>query len=224
MVYVTPEPRHKGWAHSPGESSSIRGDTARVTSFLAAGNQRAAAVWPVTLSLQLWQCLRLFLPTYSGGTPKLDNPGHRRDTATLASPSICPLPGGSCCCLFTRSVISDSLWPHDCSTPGFPVFHCLPEFAQTDVHWVSDAVQPSPPPSSPSPVAVEPATQETLGMVETPTTPVPKRCHRLCQQHRSASNSKGTAPRASGDTSDRCMAGGKRLLSRVTGGSPGRRN
>ena len=32
--------------------------------------------------------------------------------------------------------------PMDCSTPGFPVFHCLPEFAQTHVHGVSDAIQP----------------------------------------------------------------------------------
>ena len=31
----------------------------------------------------------------------------------------------------------------DCSTPGFPVLHYLPEFAQTHVHWVSDAIQPS---------------------------------------------------------------------------------
>ena len=39
----------------------------------------------------------------------------------------------------------------DCSTPGFPVFHYLPEFAQVHVHWVSDAIQPSHPLSSPSP-------------------------------------------------------------------------
>ena len=31
----------------------------------------------------------------------------------------------------------------DCSTPGFPVLHHLPEFAQIHVHWVSDAIQPS---------------------------------------------------------------------------------
>ena len=31
----------------------------------------------------------------------------------------------------------------NCSTPGFPVLHYLPEFAQTHVHWVSDAIQPS---------------------------------------------------------------------------------
>ena len=33
--------------------------------------------------------------------------------------------------------------PMDCSTPGFPVLHHLPELAQIHVHWVSDAVQPS---------------------------------------------------------------------------------
>ena len=41
--------------------------------------------------------------------------------------------------------------PMDCSTPGLPVYHQLPEFTQTHVHWVSDAVQPSHPLSSPSP-------------------------------------------------------------------------
>ena len=39
----------------------------------------------------------------------------------------------------------------DCSTPGLPVHHQLPEFTQTHVHWVSDAIQPSYPLSSPSP-------------------------------------------------------------------------
>ena len=41
----------------------------------------------------------------------------------------------------------------DCSTPGFPVLHYLPEFAQTHVHWVGDAIQPSHPllpPSAPA--------------------------------------------------------------------------
>ena len=33
----------------------------------------------------------------------------------------------------------------DCSTPGFPVHHHLPEFAKTHVHWVGDAIQPSHP-------------------------------------------------------------------------------
>ena len=38
----------------------------------------------------------------------------------------------------------------DCSTPGLPVLHHLPEFAQTHVHWVMDAIQPSHPLSLPS--------------------------------------------------------------------------
>ena len=41
--------------------------------------------------------------------------------------------------------------PMDCSTPGFPVHHQLPELAQTHVHWVGDAIQPSRPLPSPSP-------------------------------------------------------------------------
>ena len=39
----------------------------------------------------------------------------------------------------------------DCSKPGLPVHHQLPEFTQTHVHWVGDAIQPSHPISSPSP-------------------------------------------------------------------------
>ena len=44
--------------------------------------------------------------------------------------------------------------PMDCSTPGLPVHHQLPEFTQTHVHLVGDAIQPSHPLSSPSPPAV----------------------------------------------------------------------
>ena len=43
--------------------------------------------------------------------------------------------------------------PVDHSTPDLPVHHQLPESAQTHVHWVSDAIQPSHPLSSPSPPA-----------------------------------------------------------------------
>ena len=41
--------------------------------------------------------------------------------------------------------------PVDCSSPGFPVHHQHPELAQTHVHWVGDAIQPSHPLLSPSP-------------------------------------------------------------------------
>ena len=44
--------------------------------------------------------------------------------------------------------------PMNCSTPGLPVHHQLPESTQTHVHWVGDAIQPSHPLSSPSPSAL----------------------------------------------------------------------
>ena len=43
--------------------------------------------------------------------------------------------------------------PMDCSMPGFPVHHQLPEPTQTHVHCISDAIQPSHPLSSPSPAS-----------------------------------------------------------------------
>ena len=47
-------------------------------------------------------------------------------------------------------------YPTNCSTPGLPVHHQLPEFTKTHVHRVSDAIQPSHPLSSPSPSAPVP--------------------------------------------------------------------
>ena len=47
--------------------------------------------------------------------------------------------------LFTPSIISDFCDPMDCSLPGHPVLYHLPDPAQTHVHWVSDAIQPSHP-------------------------------------------------------------------------------
>ena len=52
--------------------------------------------------------------------------------------------------------------PLDCSTAGIPVHHQLPEFIQTHVHRVSDAIQPSHPLSSPSPPAFNPSQHQGL--------------------------------------------------------------
>ena len=52
--------------------------------------------------------------------------------------------------------------PMCCSTPGLPVRHQLPEFTQTHVHRVSDAIQPSHPLSSPSPPAPNPSQHQSL--------------------------------------------------------------
>ena len=48
------------------------------------------------------------------------------------------------------------------SMPGLPVHHQLPEFTQTQVHRVSDAIQPSHPLSSPSPPAPNPSQHQSL--------------------------------------------------------------
>ena len=52
--------------------------------------------------------------------------------------------------------------PMDCSMPGFPVLHCLLEFAQTHVHWIDDAVQPFHPLSLPSPPALSLSQHQAL--------------------------------------------------------------
>ena len=52
--------------------------------------------------------------------------------------------------------------PMNHSTPGLPVYHQLPEFTQTHVHRVSDAIQPSHPLSSPSPPAPDPSQHQSL--------------------------------------------------------------
>ena len=54
--------------------------------------------------------------------------------------------------------------PMDCSTPGFPIHHQLPELAQTQVHWVIDAIQPSHSLSSPSPPAFNLSQHQGLQM------------------------------------------------------------
>ena len=55
------------------------------------------------------------------------------------------------CCFSVAQSCPTLCDPMDCSTPGFPVLHQLPELAQTHIHWVSDAIQPSHPLSSTSP-------------------------------------------------------------------------
>ena len=64
---------------------------------------------------------------------------------------------------FSHSVMCNSLWPHEShSMPGLPVHQQLPEFMQTHVHQVSDAIQPSHPLSSTSPPAPNPFQNQGL--------------------------------------------------------------
>ena len=69
----------------------------------------------------------------------------------MAEPSpVVPFSSVQFCC----SVVADSLRPHELrSTSGLPVHHQLPEFTQTHVHCVGDAIQPPHPLPSPSPPA-----------------------------------------------------------------------
>ena len=59
---------------------------------------------------------------------------------------------GCCYCLVSKSCPTPCN-PMHCSMPGFLVLHYLPEFSQTHVQWVGDAIQPSHPLLLPSPPA-----------------------------------------------------------------------
>ena len=52
--------------------------------------------------------------------------------------------------------------PMNCTTPGLPVHHQLPEYTQTHVHYVGDDIQPSNPLLSPSPLAPNPSQHQSL--------------------------------------------------------------
>ena len=55
--------------------------------------------------------------------------------------SVCYSMSSSNCCYLTHIQVCQTLCdPMDCSTPGLPVYHQLPEFTQTHVHWVGDAI------------------------------------------------------------------------------------
>ena len=58
--------------------------------------------------------------------------------------------------------MSDSFWPHGLQHTKPPCLHYLPKFAQTHVHGVGDAIQPSHPLSSPSPLAFNPSQHQGL--------------------------------------------------------------
>ena len=62
----------------------------------------------------------------------------------------------------SRSVMSDFCNPMNRSTSGLPVHHQLPEFTQTHVYWVGDAIQPSHPLLSPSSPDLNPSQQQSL--------------------------------------------------------------
>ena len=67
-----------------------------------------------------------------------------------------------CCCCSVPKLYLTLCNPMDCSIPGFPVLHYLPEFDQIHVHWVDDTIQPFHPLSSPSSPAHNPSQHQGL--------------------------------------------------------------
>ena len=68
---------------------------------------------------------------------------------------------GAGCCSVAQSCLT-LCNPMDCSMPGFPVHHQIPELAKTHVHRVGDVTQPYHPLSSPSPPAFNPSQHQGL--------------------------------------------------------------
>ena len=97
----------------------------------------------------------------------LERPKIKADTVSIVSPSIShEVMGPDAMILVQFSSVAQSCPtlcdPMNHSTPGLPVCHQLPEFTQTHVHWVSDAIQPSHPLSSPSPPTPNPSQHQSF--------------------------------------------------------------
>ena len=120
-------------------------------------------VTPWTIAHQVPLSMEFSKQQYWSGLP-FPTPGDRPDPGIEPTTSVSPaLPGG----FFTTEPPGTPLLKHqfssvtqscptlcdpmNCSTPGLPVHHQLLEFTQTHIHWVSGAIQPSHPLSSPSP-------------------------------------------------------------------------
>ena len=100
------------------------------------------------------------------------------DTGMLKSPTIADLSFFLCSVIWLHEFLSLVFGTHtfssvtqscltlcnpmDCSTPGLLVHHQLPEFTQTHLHGVGDAIQLSHPLSSPSPPAFNPSQHQGL--------------------------------------------------------------
>ena len=96
----------------------------------------------VVLTHWLWVIPVHFLRTLAPDSPSLSLSSVQFSSVTQSCPTLCG--------------------PMNRSMPGLPVHHQLPGFTQTHVHWVSDAIQPSHPLSSPSPPAPNPSQHQSL--------------------------------------------------------------
>ena len=94
-------------------------------------------LWECKLVQPLWRTVWRFLKKL-----KIELPSVQFSSVSQSCPTLCN--------------------PMIRSTPGFPVHHQLPEFTQTHVHQVGDAIQPSQPLSSPSLPALNPSQHQSL--------------------------------------------------------------
>ena len=88
-----------------------------------------------------WVCTFIY---YIGQDIRKKQSWDSHDCPGTETPFQCWADKIPCSVQFSHSVVSNSLWPHGLQ-------HQLPEFTQTHVHWVGDAIQPSHPLSSASP-------------------------------------------------------------------------
>ena len=111
------------------------------------------------------------LPFLSAGD--LPDPGIESRSLALQADALPSEPPGNTLTLFQFSPVQFSSVaqssptlcdPMNCSMPGLPVHHHLPQFTQTHVHQVRDAIQPPHPWSSASPPAPNPSQHQTLSM------------------------------------------------------------
>ena len=89
--------------------------------------------------------------------------GRERDEGKAQHGSICTNIYKKICCYCSVVQLCLTICdPMDCSMPSFPILHHLLEIAQTHVHRVGDAIQPSHPLLSPSPPAFNPSQHQGL--------------------------------------------------------------
>ena len=118
-------------------------------------NPTDIVVSPLKMYTSLWSSCEFLMVFWGCFSKQFGKCGH--DNISSAYQGTMVVSGKAfrilCCCSVTKlcPTLCD---PMNCSRPGFPAFHYLPVFVQTHVHWVSDAIQPSHPLYSPSPLAL----------------------------------------------------------------------
>ena len=117
--------------------------------------------WSLSHSL-LFLSLPQHLPPIQSSRPVFPSEAPCRSSFYLLPPSPAYYVGNSVQFSSVTQSCPTLCDPMNRSMPGLPVHHQLPEFTQTHVHGVSDAIQPSHPLSSPSPPATNPSQHQSL--------------------------------------------------------------